>query len=139
MTWQMMLDEQHSDGLEYTGISYQKDDARVMLTASENEESIFVSGRVLYGEDFDELETGAYSKATGKELYRMRMVYSNQLHYEIKDNKTWFPQDVNLQDANYNWHSIPKGCYMLDHKTGRTYWYDENGNKKEMEQMAVVE
>lgn len=123
--------------LEYTGINYQKDDVRVMLAASENEETIFVSGRVLYGGDFDGLETGAYSKATGKELYRMRMAESNQLHYEIKDDKTWFPQDVNLQDKNLNWYSIPKGRYMLDHKTGKTYWYDENGNETEIKQIFV--
>ena len=124
--------------VEYTGINYQDDESRAISTIAENEENIFLSGRVLYGGDFSGLETGAYSKATGKELYRMRMPSSNQLHYEIKDDKTWFPQDVNEQDENYDWYSIPKGCYMLDHKTGKTYWYDENGNEKEMEQMVVV-
>ena len=125
--------------LEYTGMNYQKDDVRVMLSASENDENIFLSGRVLHDESFHGLETGVYSKATGKELYRMRMASSNQLHYEIKDDKTWFPQDVNEQDENLEWYSIPKGCYMLDHKTGRTYWYDVDGNETEMEQMAVLE
>ena len=125
--------------VEYTGINHQDDDCRAVCTIAENEENIFLSGRVLYDNDFNGLETGVYSKATGKELYRMRMASSNQLHYEIKDDKTWFPQDVNEQDENLEWYSIPKGCYMLDHKTGRTYWYDVDGNETEMEQMAVVE
>ena len=122
--------------VEYTGINYQDEESRVICTVSENEENIFLTGRVLYGNNFTGLETGVYSKATGKELYRMRMENSNQLHCEIKDDKTWFPQDVNLQDQNLKRYSIPKGCYMLDHKTGKTYWYDENGNEKEIERIS---
>ena len=122
--------------VEYTGINYQDEESRVICTVSENEENIFLTGRVLYGNNFTGLETGVYSKATGKELYRMRMENSNQLHCEIKDDKTWFPQDVNLQDQNLKRYSIPKGCYMLDHKTGKTYWYDENGNENEIERIS---
>lgn len=122
--------------VEYTGINYQNEESRAICTVSENEENIFLTGRVLYGNNFTGLETGVYSKATGKELYRMRMENSNQLHCEIKDDKTWFPQDVNLQDQNLKRYSIPKGCYMLDHKTGKTYWYDENGNGKEIERIS---
>ena len=118
--------------VEYTGINYQDEESRAICTVSENEENIFLTGRVLYGNNFTGLETGVYSKATGKELYRIRMKNSNQLHCEIKDDKTWFPQDVNLQDQNLKRYSIPKGCHMLDHKTGKTYWYDENGNEKEI-------
>ena len=122
--------------VEYTGINYQDEESRAICTVSENEEKLFLTGRVLYGNNFTGLETGVYSKATGKELYRMRMENSNQLHCEIKDDKTWFPQDVNLQDQNLKRYSIPKGCYMLDHKTGKTYWYDENGNEKEIERIS---
>ena len=122
--------------VEYTGINYQDEESRAICTVSENEENIFLTGRVLYGNNFTGLETGVYSKATGKELYRIRMKNSNQLHCEIKDDKTWFPQDVNLQDQNLKWYSIPKGCYMLDHKTGKTYWYDENGKEKEIERIS---
>ena len=122
--------------VEYTGINYQDEESRAICTVSENEEKLFLTGRVLYGNNFTGLETGVYSKATGKELYRMRMKNSNQLHCEIKDDKTWFPQDVNLQDQNLKRYSIPKGCYMLDHKTGKTYWYDENGNEKEIERIS---
>ena len=122
--------------VEYTGINYQDEESRAICTVSENEENIFLTGRVLYGNNFTGLETGVYSKATGKELYRMRMENSNQLHCEIKDDKTWFPQDVNLQDQNLKRYSIPKGCYMLDHKTGKTYWYDENGNENEIERIS---
>ncbi|WP_443739408.1 hypothetical protein [Treponema sp.] len=122
--------------VEYTGINYQDEESRAICTVSENEENLFLTGRVLYGNNFTGLETGVYSKATGKELYRMRMENSNQLHCEIKDDKTWFPQDVNLQDQNLKRYSIPKGCYMLDHKTGKTYWYDENGNGKEIERIS---
>lgn len=123
--------------LEYTGINYQEEDSRKMFALAENEENIFVTGRILNGKDFRGLETGVYSKATGKELYRMRMENSNQLHYEIKDEKTWFPQDVNLQNESLTCYSIPKGCYMLDHKTEKTYFYDENGNEKEIEQILL--
>lgn len=123
--------------VKYTGINYQDDEARAICSLSENDKNIFLTGRILYGNGFSGLETGVYSKATGKELYRMRMANSNQLHYEIKNDKTWFPQNVRLQDENYNWYSIPKGCYMLDHKTGKTYWYDENGNEKEIKQILV--
>lgn len=122
--------------VEYTGINYQNEESRAICTVSENEENLFLTGRVLYGNNFTGLETGVYSKATGKELYRMRMENSNQLHCEIKDDKTWFPQDVNLQDQNLKRYSIPKGCYMLDHKTGKTYWYDENGNENEIERIS---
>jgi hypothetical protein len=119
----------------YTGIVYNEDDARSIFSVSENSTSVFVTGRVLYDSNFNGLETGTYPAAGGDQQQRVRMPYGNQLYCAVKDGKSWFCRDINIQDPDtLKWDTSGQPeIYMLDHATGITYKYSADGTRVQLQ------
>lgn len=113
---------------EYTGIKYDGESARAMFSVTEKDESIYWTGRLLYG-DISGLECARYLKEGGEEISAVKMPHSNQLYCARFEDCTWFSRDVYTQDdETLEWDKTgePK-IYKVDFTTNKVFLYNSDG------------
>ena len=112
---------------EYTGIKYDGESARAMFSVTEKDESIYWTGRLLYG-DISGLECARYLKEGGEEISAVKMPHSNQLYCARFEDCTWFSRDVYTQDdETLEWDKTgePK-IYKVDFTTNKVFLYNSD-------------
>ena len=117
--------------ITYTGIKYDKQDARSIYSIEKYEDNIFMTGRILYDENlFNGLETGLYPAAGGEQQKRVRLPNANQLYCTMKEDCAWFSKDLYTQDAvTLKWDkSNTPQIYKLDYKEQQVYQYNADGS-----------
>lgn len=113
---------------EYTGIKYDGESARAMFSVTEKDESIYWTGRLLYG-DISGLECARYLKEGGEEISAVQMPHSNQLYCARFEDCTWFSRDVYTQDdETLEWDKTgePK-IYKVDFINNKVFLYNSDG------------
>ena len=113
---------------EYTGIKYDGESARAMFSVTEKDESIYWTGRLLYG-DISGLECARYLKEGGEEISSVKMPEGNQLYCARFEDCTWFSRDVYTQDdETLEWDKTgePK-IYKVDFINNKVLLYNSDG------------
>ena len=107
--------------ITYTGIKYDKQDARSIYSIEKYEDNIFMTGRILYDENlFIGLETGLYLSTGGEQqkIAIARVFYKN-CPYIILDEPSAFldyPSKEELMDLlRYLAHSYNKAILLSSH------------------------
>ena len=113
----------------YTGIKYDEEDARSIYSLEEYNDNVFITGRILYSDNYNGLETGLYPAAGGEQQKRVRLENANQLYCTMKEDCAWFSKNLYTQDPiTLKWNKSNKPqIYKLDYKDQQVYQYNADG------------